>query len=71
MKASDSTKKQVQTLEMAIRLGQPVLLENVLEALDPFLDPVLANQAYKDRGLPRDQARRERHPVPRRLQVLR
>ena len=48
MKASDSTKKQVQTLEMAIRLGQPVLLENVLEVLDPFLDPVLANQTYKD-----------------------
>ena len=33
---------------MAIRLGQPVLLENVLEQLDPFLDPVLANQTYKD-----------------------
>lgn len=33
---------------MCIRLGQPVLLENVLEALDPFLDPVLANQTYKD-----------------------
>ena len=33
---------------MGIRLGQPVLLENVLEALDPFLDPVLANQTYKD-----------------------
>jgi dynein heavy chain len=48
IKASDSTKKIQQTLEMGIRLGQPVLLENVLEALDPFLDPVLANQTYKD-----------------------
>ena len=48
VKASDSTKKIQQTLEMAIRLGQPVLLENVLEQLDPFLDPVLANQTYKD-----------------------
>ena len=50
VKASDSTKKIQQTLEMAIRLGQPVLLENVLEALDPFLDPVLANQTYKDQS---------------------
>jgi len=48
VKASDATKKIVQTLEMGIRLGQPVLLENVVETLDPFLDPVLANQTYKD-----------------------
>ena len=48
VKASDSTKKIQQMLEMGIRLGQPVLLENILEALDPFLDPVLANQTYKD-----------------------
>ena len=47
-KASDATKKIQQTLEMCIRLGQPVLLENVLESLDPFLEPVLANQTYKD-----------------------
>jgi len=33
---------------MGIRVGQPVLLENVLETLDPFLEPVLANQTYKD-----------------------
>ncbi|KAL1510265.1 hypothetical protein AB1Y20_006588 [Prymnesium parvum] len=48
VKASDSTKKIQQMLEMGIRLGQPVLLENVVEQLDPFLDPVLANQTYKD-----------------------
>jgi len=48
VKASDSTKKIQQTLEMGIRVGQPVLLENVLEVLDPFLEPVLANQTYKD-----------------------
>ncbi len=48
VKASDATKKIVQTLEMAIRLGNPMLLENVVETLDPFLDPVLANQTYKD-----------------------
>ena len=29
-------------------LDQRVLLENILEVLDPFLDPVLANQTYKD-----------------------
>ena len=50
VKASDSTKKIQQTLEMAIRLGQPVLLENVLEQLDPFLDPVLANQTSRIRA---------------------
>ena len=48
VKASDATKKIQQSLEMGIRLGQPVLLENVLETLDPFLEPVLANQTYKD-----------------------
>merc|ERR1719174_1602710 len=48
VKASDATKKITQTLEMCIRLGNPVLLENVLESLDPFLEPVLANQTYKD-----------------------
>jgi len=48
VKASDATKKIQQTLEMGIRVGQPVLLENVLETLDPFLEPVLANQTYKD-----------------------
>ena len=48
VKASDSAKKVVQTLEMAIRLGTPMLIENVVESLDPFLDPVLANQTYKD-----------------------
>jgi dynein heavy chain len=48
IKASDATKKIQQTLETGIRVGQPVLLENVLDTLDPFLEPVLANQTYKD-----------------------
>ena len=47
-KASDSAKKVQQTLEMCIRVGNPMLLENVLETLDPSLAPVLANQTYKD-----------------------
>lgn len=48
IKASDSSKKITQNLELGIRLGTPVLLENVLETLDPFLEPVLLNQTYKD-----------------------
>jgi len=48
IKASDSSKKITQNLELGIRLGTPVLLENVLEELDPFLEPVLLNQTYKD-----------------------
>ena len=39
---------RAQALEMGIRLGQPILLENVLESLDPTLEPILANQTYKD-----------------------
>ena len=33
---------------MCVRLGDPMLLENVLESLDPSLEPILANQTYKD-----------------------
>ena len=47
-KASDAAKRVQQTLEMCIRLGNPMLLENVLEILDPSLEPILANQTYKD-----------------------
>jgi dynein heavy chain len=32
------------TLEQAIRLGQPVLIENVGDSLDPLLDPILLKQ---------------------------
>ena len=34
----------VRTLENAIQFGQPVLLENIGEELDPSLEPVLLKQ---------------------------
>ena len=37
----------LRALEQSIRVGIPVLLENVLEALDPALDPVLLKQTFK------------------------
>jgi len=40
----------LRTLENAIRFGQPVLLENVEEALDPALEPVLLKQTFKKGG---------------------
>ena len=36
--------------EQSIRVGIPVLLENVLEKLDPSLDPILLKQVYKSQG---------------------
>merc|ERR1712185_190474 len=40
----------LRVLEQSIRVGIPVLLENVLEALDPALDPILLKQTYKSQG---------------------
>ena len=40
----------LRTLEQSIRVGIPVLLENVPETLDPALDPVLLKQTYKSQG---------------------
>lgn len=40
----------LRTLENAIRFGQPVLLENVEEELDPALEPVLLKQTFKKSG---------------------
>jgi dynein heavy chain len=40
----------LRVLESSIRVGLPVLLENVLEKLDPALDPVLLKQTYKSQG---------------------
>ncbi|KAK3932091.1 Dynein heavy chain 6, axonemal [Frankliniella fusca] len=40
----------LQTLESAIRLGSPVLLEELGEALDPALTPILLRQTYTKSG---------------------
>lgn len=37
----------LKTLENSIRFGQPVLLENIEEELDPALEPVLLKQTTK------------------------
>ena len=47
-KASDTT--VLRTLENSIRLGTPVLLEDVGEELDPAIDPVLQKQVFKQQG---------------------
>lgn len=48
IKLSEST--FLRTLENGIRLGSPVLLENVEEQLDPALEPVLLKQVVKKGG---------------------
>ena len=40
----------LRTLENCIRVGIPVLLENVGEQLDPSLDPILSKQVFKSGG---------------------
>ena len=47
-KGNDAT--ILRTLENAIRMGAPVLLEDVGEMLDPSLEPVLQKQTYKQGG---------------------
>ena len=34
----------LRSLENAVRFGKPMLLENVLEELDPALEPILLKQ---------------------------
>ena len=38
------------TLELAIQFGRWVLLENISEEIDPFLDPILLQQVHKEGG---------------------
>lgn len=38
-------------MEMALQLGTPVLLENILEEIDAVLEPVLLKNVYKQRGI--------------------
>ena len=42
-----SEKEFLRTLENAVRFGKPVLMENILETLDPALEPVLLKQTFK------------------------
>uniref|UniRef100_A0A8C3VA02 Dynein axonemal heavy chain 3 n=1 Tax=Catharus ustulatus TaxID=91951 RepID=A0A8C3VA02_CATUS len=41
----------VRTLETALQLGTPVLLENIGEELDAFLEPILLKQTFKQQGV--------------------
>ncbi|XP_019624138.1 PREDICTED: dynein heavy chain 12, axonemal-like isoform X1 [Branchiostoma belcheri] len=41
----------MRTLENAINFGNPVLLENVAEELDPSLEPLLLKQTFKQGGV--------------------
>ncbi|XP_076039498.1 dynein axonemal heavy chain 7-like [Oratosquilla oratoria] len=40
----------IRTLENCVQFGQPVLLENVGEDLDPILEPLLLKQTFKQSG---------------------
>jgi dynein heavy chain, axonemal len=48
IKLSDA--KFMTRVEPCIRNGQPILLENILETLDPQLEPVLNKEIFKDGG---------------------
>jgi len=43
-------KSFLKTIENCIRIGSPVLLENIDEKLDPSLEPVLSKNVYKQAG---------------------
>jgi len=45
-----SDREFLRSLENAIRFGKPVVMENVLEALDPALEPVLLKTTFKQGG---------------------
>ncbi|VVC38387.1 Dynein heavy chain, domain-2,Dynein heavy chain domain,Dynein heavy chain, P-loop containing D4 domain,P- [Cinara cedri] len=46
-----TTPNYIKILERAIMEGQPVLLENIYEELDPVLDPVLLTQVFLSGGV--------------------
>lgn len=46
-----SNPSYMKIIEVGIELGKPVLIENVLEDLDPPLDPILLKQVYKQGNL--------------------
>lgn len=41
----------VRTIENAVQFGNPVLLENVQESLDPILEPILLKQIIQVRTM--------------------
>lgn len=43
-------KDYLRTLENGVRFGRVVLLENILESLDPALEPLLLQQTFKQGG---------------------
>jgi len=45
-----SEKDYLRTLENGIRFGRIILLENILEVLDPALEPLLLQQTFKQGG---------------------
>jgi hypothetical protein len=51
LKLTDST--YMRTMEACVRLGLPVLLEDVGETLDPALGPILLKQTYTKGKTPR------------------
>lgn len=42
--------KFLQVVENGIRMGQPILLENIEETLDPSLEPLLQKNVVKQQG---------------------
>jgi ATP-binding dynein motor region len=47
VKAGDSSQSVLRALEGCLRLGTPLLLEDVGESLDPLLRPLLHKQTFK------------------------
>jgi dynein heavy chain len=45
-----SEKDYLRTLENAVRFGRVVMLENIMETLDPALEPLLLQQTFKQGG---------------------
>eukprot|EP01052_Picozoa_sp_SAG31_P002976 SAG31_NODE_109_length_24587_cov_111.480848_7_plen_3254_part_00 len=50
IKLSDGTGNLLRTLEGALRLGSPVLLEDIGEEIDPSLEPILLRSVVKQGG---------------------
>jgi dynein heavy chain len=44
--------KYLRTIENGIQFGNPVLMEDVGETLDPALEPLLMKQIFKKSGVP-------------------